>query len=131
MQSGTATQLASFALVGQRFFRGDFTGQLYVDVDSGRLFDGLIDDLIWRGIRVEGFDLGGRAWLTFENGTLQQIQGTLETPYLQLGVGMASLAPLEDISTRFGWRRGGDRKSTRLNSSHVRISYAVFCLKKK
>src|SRR5271157_6363433 len=32
-----------------------------------------------------------------------------------------------------GERRGGgeDRKSTRLNSSHVRISYAVFCLKKK
>src|SRR5690554_7285578 len=29
-------------------------------------------------------------------------------------------------------REGGeDRKSTRLNSSHVRISYAVFCLKKK
>src|SRR6266498_5615948 len=27
--------------------------------------------------------------------------------------------------------RPGDRKSTRLNSSHVRISYAVFCLKKK
>src|SRR5690625_6223930 len=27
-----------------------------------------------------------------------------------------------------GWR---DRKSTRLNSSHVAISYAVFCLKKK
>src|SRR6266498_4586422 len=27
--------------------------------------------------------------------------------------------------------RLGDRKSTRLNSSHVRISYAVFCLKKK
>src|SRR5215813_15141839 len=26
---------------------------------------------------------------------------------------------------------GRDRKSTRLNSSHVRISYAVFCLKKK
>src|SRR2546422_7270558 len=28
-------------------------------------------------------------------------------------------------------RRGGDRKSTRLNSSHGYISYAVFCLKKK
>src|SRR6266511_5464092 len=26
---------------------------------------------------------------------------------------------------------GRDRKSTRLNSSHVKISYAVFCLKKK
>src|SRR5258707_9846373 len=30
------------------------------------------------------------------------------------------------------WRRvGPDRKSTRLNSSHANISYAVFCLKKK
>src|SRR3989442_11113030 len=28
-------------------------------------------------------------------------------------------------------RSAQDRKSTRLNSSHVRISYAVFCLKKK
>src|SRR2546430_5813639 len=28
-------------------------------------------------------------------------------------------------------RRHGDRKSTRLNSSHSQISYAVFCLKKK
>src|SRR6266699_5008376 len=28
-------------------------------------------------------------------------------------------------------RDARDRKSTRLNSSHVRISYAVFCLKKK
>src|SRR5690606_40659870 len=27
--------------------------------------------------------------------------------------------------------QGEDRKSTRLNSSHVKISYAVFCLKKK
>src|SRR5947209_10656176 len=32
-------------------------------------------------------------------------------------------APAEDAST--------DRKSTRLNSSHANISYAVFCLKKK
>src|SRR5215469_18901331 len=30
----------------------------------------------------------------------------------------------------FSWA-AGDRKSTRLNSSHVEISYAVFCLKKK
>src|SRR3712207_8283201 len=29
------------------------------------------------------------------------------------------------------WQAGKDRKSTRLNSSHANISYAVFCLKKK
>src|SRR6266568_7699271 len=32
-------------------------------------------------------------------------------------------------SLEWAWRR--DRKSTRLNSSHSSISYAVFCLKKK
>src|SRR5215813_14711364 len=36
--------------------------------------------------------------------------------------------PLPDPGSGSGPR---DRKSTRLNSSHVRISYAVFCLKKK
>src|SRR2546422_5458050 len=35
-----------------------------------------------------------------------------------------------EFSSR-GRRRIGDRKSTRLNSSHGYISYAVFCLKKK
>src|SRR5690606_42154399 len=37
-------------------------------------------------------------------------------------------APGEDRRVR---RARLDRKSTRLNSSHVKISYAVFCLKKK
>src|SRR5690606_42060987 len=39
-----------------------------------------------------------------------------------------------DVPPEAGTRqdhRAGDRKSTRLNSSHVKISYAVFCLKKK
>src|SRR5690606_41497997 len=36
-----------------------------------------------------------------------------------------------DLRARVAGARGRDRKSTRLNSSHVKISYAVFCLKKK
>src|SRR3712207_8945960 len=43
--------------------------------------------------------------------------------------------PLErpDLPALRAWydRLGEDRKSTRLNSSHANISYAVFCLKKK
>src|SRR2546430_6070605 len=35
-----------------------------------------------------------------------------------------------DLHARVG-RQARDRKSTRLNSSHSQISYAVFCLKKK
>src|SRR2546429_6017471 len=42
-------------------------------------------------------------------------------------IGEIHLAPLQ----RGGPRGSGDRKSTRLNSSHGYISYAVFCLKKK
>src|SRR3712207_7790398 len=45
----------------------------------------------------------------------------------------AFVAPAFDrVGGRKHARRGrGDRKSTRLNSSHANISYAVFCLKKK
>src|SRR3989454_9364082 len=39
--------------------------------------------------------------------------------------------PLHHLGRRGGVRHPGDRKSTRLNSSHLVISYAVFCLKKK
>src|SRR3712207_7953465 len=40
--------------------------------------------------------------------------------------------PLRRAAARGRGRgRRGDRKSTRLNSSHANISYAVFCLKKK
>src|SRR5204862_3828507 len=38
-------------------------------------------------------------------------------------------AQVDDVDRRPRYLR--DRKSTRLNSSHVEISYAVFCLKKK
>src|SRR3712207_5016631 len=39
--------------------------------------------------------------------------------------------PLKDWQDQLDINLTGDRKSTRLNSSHANISYAVFCLKKK
>src|SRR5436853_5535876 len=45
---------------------------------------------------------------------------------LRAGVVWVNCFDHGDISSPFG-----DRKSTRLNSSHLGISYAVFCLKKK
>src|SRR3712207_9420407 len=59
-----------------------------------------------------------------------------------VGIGAASVAEIDQLNiyhaTKLAMRRavarlGGheDRKSTRLNSSHANISYAVFCLKKK
>src|SRR3982750_4963177 len=54
-------------------------------------------------------------------------------PYTTL---FRSVVLREEVRSGVGRRRGeprgqADRKSTRLNSSHDQISYAVFCLKKK
>src|SRR5690242_21353795 len=49
-----------------------------------------------------------------------------EKPRLQAGVADAEVAAVDEHR-----QQGADRKSTRLNSSHMSISYAVFCLKKK
>src|SRR5690348_18252716 len=48
-----------------------------------------------------------------------------------LFVAGASLDPTLAVGRRFLFPERRDRKSTRLNSSHPSISYAVFCLKKK
>src|SRR3712207_7121788 len=44
-----------------------------------------------------------------------------------LAITLRGIAPWGNVEESIG----GDRKSTRLNSSHANISYAVFCLKKK
>src|SRR3989454_2077231 len=55
--------------------------------------------------------------------TIEDLTSTFH-PYLTLseGIKLAAQAFTKDVA---------DRKSTRLNSSHLVISYAVFCLKKK
>src|SRR5215475_14919661 len=53
------------------------------------------------------------------------------TLFRSAGLGALTITPdtrLLDVGCGSGL---ADRKSTRLNSSHVKISYAVFCLKKK
>src|SRR3989442_6390763 len=59
-----------------------------------------------------------------------------ETPASDFGMAERK-RPTDGVITGYGkidgrtYRNPRDRKSTRLNSSHVRISYAVFCLKTK
>src|SRR5690606_40639580 len=66
---------------------------------------------------------------------LAQFQG-LVSATASPGTGTGTAAPqpapsATNTSTKSGPVTAEDRKSTRLNSSHVKISYAVFCLKKK
>src|SRR5690348_18220222 len=56
-------------------------------------------------------------------------------PDVAVRIGQHRLQPCKHVGSQFvvvdAPRRTRDRKSTRLNSSHPSISYAVFCLKKK
>src|SRR3712207_7709793 len=57
---------------------------------------------------------------------IEQIRDAVELPFLH-----ADLFREYELRPPKGILLYGDRKSTRLNSSHANISYAVFCLKKK
>src|SRR5438270_8818176 len=65
-------------------------------------------------------------------GELEQGEALLagEKRILEMIAKSSPLEPILDALCRFG-EEMSDRKSTRLNSSHSQISYAVFCLKKK
>src|SRR5690625_6567919 len=87
-------------------------------------------DLVELGHVMSAF--GVRGWIKIRPYTdgfdtlVQAKQWWLKAPESVLAQGAAPFVPLPIAQAR-----PQDRKSTRLNSSHVAISYAVFCLKKK
>src|SRR5690625_6282946 len=80
-----------------------------------------------------------RAWLPAQTTYRTQRRGRLYEPSVlyKYIAPMEQTRPVKDAIFVEKRRKpapfapAGDRKSTRLNSSHVAISYAVFCLKKK
>src|SRR3712207_7978465 len=74
-----------------------------------------------RDVRIGGGPTTVRDFLAAD---LIDVLHVVQVPIL-LGRGVRLWDGLEGIEQRL------DRKSTRLNSSHANISYAVFCLKKK
>src|SRR5690242_20980591 len=81
---------------------------------------------IERGHREHFDDLAGR------QGRRRPGAGALPATLFLSGVsGRAQPAPVRGTGRKVGHADERDRKSTRLNSSHMSISYAVFCLKKK
>src|SRR5690349_23651783 len=88
----------------------------------------LWDRVVARGAVPCG--LGARDTLRLE--VCYPLHGNDITPETDaVSAGLAWCCALEKEFTGANELRELDRKSTRLNSSHVEISYAVFCLKKK
>src|SRR5690625_6482413 len=74
--------------------------------------------------------------------SIQEKQGSKPSGFLYADLGgdfesrkillLSNRSPAQKVEGQYGEVQSKrDRKSTRLNSSHVAISYAVFCLKKK
>src|SRR2546429_6475021 len=74
--------------------------------------------------RLAAYDWCGR-WLKGARDTVPEPKIEMATPE------ELRCTPTGQVSTSLGGESVLDRKSTRLNSSHGYISYAVFCLKKK
>src|SRR3712207_9097193 len=74
----------------------------------------LFRSTVWRGVSVDTL--------------LERIETSADYVVQYSDGGYTTNLPLDDLVGGKAWV---DRKSTRLNSSHANISYAVFCLKKK
>src|SRR5699024_5873756 len=105
---------------------------------------GLPESLIEAYAPVPG-DETGRARRASHEDAISRVGDDVGTPVISCGEGIAYFGPvvspapkgedagrlLDALATMATSSLPADRKSTRLNSSHVSISYAVFCLKKK
>src|SRR5207249_6096644 len=83
-------------------------------------------------LRAALTDPGRYDWIVFTSqSSVQVVCERLGAAYLPPHMGRAAVAAIGPATATALLHHGIDRKSTRLNSSHVSISYAVFCLKKK
>src|SRR5690606_40518764 len=73
---------------------------------------------------------GAQLPASYRGRTSAGTSGGSPCPQSEASSGSLTTTPCPPVSGQ-RVRREADRKSTRLNSSHVKISYAVFCLKKK
>src|SRR5437773_6164029 len=105
-RGGRVTAVAGSAAQPLVYYMGGTGGGVWETVDGG---------LTWQPVSDKVFTAGSVGALAVApSGANVVYAGTGESPI------RGNLSPGD-----------GDRKSTRLNSSHITISYAVFCLKKK
>src|SRR5690625_1900778 len=105
------------ALYGDDHLHGDIT-----KIDEKEIPD---HDLIVAGIPCQAFSVAGK------RKGFDDTRGTLFFDVARIAQEKQPKSVIiENVKGLVNHDKGRDRKSTRLNSSHVAISYAVFCLKK-
>src|SRR5690625_4768226 len=130
----------NFELNDDQLAIADLAGRIFgeqVTDESLRHRSPGIDRPLWELLAASGLtaaslpeEAGGSAMGQLELALMLEAQGRSLAP-VPLGISSVSALALAEFGQPAEARRWLDRKSTRLNSSHVAISYAVFCLKKK
>src|SRR3989442_11915030 len=102
----------------------------WIEVVVGPMFSGKSEELIRRLRRAE---IARQRVQIFKPAIDERYAANEIVSHSGLGIPSDNVFKAAEILEKLSPRTEviGDRKSTRLNSSHVRISYAVFCLKKK
>src|SRR5687768_3144988 len=100
-----------------------------------------LDEAAYRGDRLKSWHRDLKGLHDLLNITRPEVVETIHRQYFEAGADIVetntfncqsiSLADYGLEQFAYELAKAGDRKSTRLNSSHGYISYAVFCLKKK
>src|SRR5690349_24892557 len=109
-------------------------GDAHTHYDGQAMWDPLLAPSCWHGVTTVLFGNCGVGFAPVKKhhrgGLMDLMEGVEEIPNPVLAAGLnwewETFPQFMDAL-----ERRPDRKSTRLNSSHVEISYAVFCLKKK
>src|SRR5205807_6784564 len=123
ISGSTRARLADF---GNRLFDNETDAVLVtLGVKGDKLFDGTWGyDAGWRYSQLKNVQVGQQVSATRFNRILNAADPIFDPNSPEF---IGTTVPFNP----FGDFRVPDRKSTRLNSSHLVISYAVFCLKKK
>src|SRR5690625_3660390 len=99
-------------------------------VETAGISDQEIDDILTlTGLEVEEMEATGTDFENFVVGEVLEVRAHPNADKLQ--VCRVDQGDGETVQIVCGAPNVADRKSTRLNSSHVAISYAVFCLKQR
>lgn len=96
-------ELASFALAGEHFFRGQFTGRLYLNLTSPELLDPFLERYHWRNLSILRSNVDAQAWLHFQDGLMRKAVARIDVPYLQLATKKQTLPPLERLKMGLQW----------------------------
>ncbi len=107
MDTTSNHELASFALHGEHFFRGQFTGKLYLNLTSPRLLDPFLERYQWRDLSVLGASIDAQAWLNFKDGFIKHAAASVRMPYLQLAARNQTVPPIEKLKVLLDWTRPG------------------------